>query len=119
MLIDAEQVSRQNAKRDRLLKAAKLRVLAQPEELEFNSKRNLDKATMLRLLTCDWISRKQNVLITGKSGTGKTWLGCCLGVEAARSGQSVAYRRVSRLLEEYDVARMDGSLQRLRTKFAR
>ncbi len=79
-----------NARRDRLLKAAKLRVIAQPEELEFSAQRNLDKSLVVRLVTGEWIGRSQNVPITGKSGTGKTWLGCCFGVQVARLGHRVA-----------------------------
>lgn len=55
---------------------------------------------MMKLLDCEWIVRQQNVLITDKSVTGKTWLGCCLSVQAARHGHSVAYHHISRLLEE-------------------
>lgn len=119
MLLSAEESHRINIRRDRLLKAAKLRVIAQPEELEFSGERNLDKSLVMRLLTGEWIERSQNVLITGKSGTGKTWLGCCLGVQAARLGHRVAYRHASRLLEEYNLARQDGSVHRLRLKYAR
>lgn len=119
MLTDAEELYRLNARKDRLLRAAKLRVHAQPEDLAYGAERNLDKAMMTRLLSCDWIGRNQNVLITGKSGTGKTWLGCCLGVQAVRRGISVSYRMVSRLLEEFELARLDGTAPRLRAKYMR
>lgn len=86
MLMDAECIYRESARCDRLLKVAGLRVLAQPEEVAFDTARNLDKTMVLRLLNGDWIRRNHNVLITGKSGTGKTWLGCCFGTQAAASG---------------------------------
>lgn len=116
---DAACMYRESACCDRLLRAAGLRVVAQSEEVTFDATRNLDKAMVLRLRNGDWIRRNHSVLITGKSGTGKIWLGCCLGTQAARLGLSVIYRRVSRVLEGYDVARHDGSLPRLRAKFAR
>lgn len=119
MLIYAECAYRESARCERLLKAAGLMVLAQPEVIAFDGTRNLDKAMVLRLLNGDWIRKSHNVLITGKSGMGKKWLSCCLGTQAARLGLSVIYRRVGRVLEEYDVARHDGSLPRLRSKFAR
>lgn len=119
MLIDAEELYRLNARKDRLLRAAKLRLHAQPEELTHGSERNLDKSLTTRLLSCDWIRRNQNVLITGKSGTGKTWLGCCLGMQAVRNGISVSYRMVSRLLEEFEQARIEGTAPRLRAKYKR
>lgn len=119
MLIDAEELHRLNARKERLLRAAKLRVHAQPEELTYGSQRNLDKSLTTRLLSCDWINRNQNVLITGKSGTGKTWLGCCLGMQAIRNGISVSYRMVSRLLEEFELAHLEGTTSRLRAYYKR
>lgn len=119
MIVDAEELHRLNSRKERLLRAAKLRVHANPEDLTYGVERNLDKTTMSRLLSCDWINRSQNVLITGKSGTGKTWLGCCLGMQAVRSGISVSYRMVSRLLEEFELARMDGTAPNLRAKYNR
>ncbi|WBU65700.1 ATP-binding protein [Paracoccus aerodenitrificans] len=70
-------------------------------------------------LSCDWIKRNQNVLITGKSGTGKTWLGCCLGMQAIRNGISVSYRMVSRILEEFELAHLEGTTPRLRAYYKR
>jgi DNA replication protein DnaC len=119
MLIDAEELYRLNARKERLLRAAKLRVHAQPEELTYGSQRNLDKSLTTRLLSCDWINRNQNVLITGKSGTGKTWLGCCLGMQAIRNGISVSYRMVSRILEEFELAHLEGTTPRLRAFYKR
>jgi len=119
MLVDAEELHRQNARKDRLLRVAKLRVQAHPEELTYGSDRNLDKSLTTRLLSCDWIGRHQNVLITGKSGTGKTWLGCCLGMQAVRNGISVSYRMVSRLLEEFEIAHIEGTTAKLRAQYKR
>lgn len=71
------------------------------------------------LPTCDWIQRGQNIAITGPTGTGKKWLGCPLGREAARNGLPVVYKRMPRLVEDLAIADMDGSLPRMRTKLAK
>lgn len=118
-LVDAEASYRDSQRLRRLLKNAKLKVQAEPEAIDYRSTRGLDRALMADLLTCGWIDRQQNVLITGLTGTGKTWLACAFGVQAARKGYPVLYKRVSRLLEELEIAHADGSLGRLRNQLAK
>ncbi|MFA6231192.1 MAG: IS21-like element helper ATPase IstB [Rhodanobacter sp.] len=118
-LVDAETSHRDSQRLRRLLKNAKLKVNAEPEAIDYRPGRGLDRAMMGDLLTGGWIGRKQNLLITGQTGTGKTWLACCLGVQAARIGLTVGYRRISRLLEELDIAHADGSLGKLRSQLAK
>jgi len=90
-----------------------------PEDIDFSPKRGIDKRQVMDLLACEWILRGQHVVITGATGTGKTWLGCALGREATRKGHSVAYYRMPRLLEEMEIAHADGSLPKLRTRLAK
>ncbi len=118
-LVDAESCHRDTQRLSRLLKNARLKIQAEPEAIDYSPNRGLDRAVMADLLTCGWIDRQQNVLITGLTGTGKTWLACALGVQAARKGYPVIYRRVSRLLEELEIAHSDGSLPRLRNQFSK
>lgn len=118
-LVDAETSHRDSQRLRRLLKNAKLKVNAEPEAIDYRPGRGLDRAMMGDLLTCGWIERKQNLLITGQTGTGKTWLACSFGVQAARKGLTVGYRRISRLLEELDIAHADGSLSKLRGQLAK
>lgn len=118
-LVDAEASHRDTQRLTRLLKNAKLKVHAEPEEIDYRPSRGLDRAVIANLLACDWIDRQQNVLITGLTGTGKTWLACALGVQAARKGYPVLYRRVSRLLEDLDIAHADGSLSKLRNQLSK
>ncbi len=120
MLVDAEHNARENRRTGRMLKQAKLKAsTACAEDIEFSGRRGMDRAQVASLLTCDWIQRGQNVAITGPTGTGKTWLGCALGREAARKGMSVVYERMPRLLEELAIAHMDGSLPKMRARLAK
>lgn len=120
LLVDAELAQRENRRVTRLLKAAKLKVpSASPEDIDFSARRGIDKRQIMDLLTCQWILRGQHMVITGPTGTGKTWLACAFGREAARKGFGVAYHRLPRILEEVEIAHADGSLPKLRTKLTK
>lgn len=118
-LVDAERNARENSRLARLLKAARLRTQACPEDIDYRVSRGLDKGQVQSLLACDWVARAQNVIVTGPTGVGKTWLACALGNQAARRGLPVLYRRVPRLLEELEIAHADGSLSKVRSQLAR
>jgi DNA replication protein DnaC len=118
-MLQAETDRRYNNKIDRLMKAARFKYQAEPEEINYRQDRNLDKSEILALLKCDWIKRYQNILISGASGTGKTWLACALGVSAVRHEMGVRYARASRLVEEVMYARLDGSIAKFRAKLSR
>lgn len=118
-LVDTEVSQRESQRFKRLISNAKLKVYAEPESIDYRSGRGLDRALVSDLLTCGWVERQQNVLITGQTGTGKTWLACALAVQAARHGIPVSYRRVGRLLEEMEIAYADGSLSKLRGQLAK
>src|SRR5678815_3430008 len=76
-------------------------------------KRELDKAQIRQLSTCRWVVEHQNVLVTGATGTGKTYVACALAQQACRKGHRAIYRRASRLFSELGLARADGSYPRL------
>lgn len=118
-LLQAETERRYRNKIDRLMKAAQFKYLAEPDDIEFRNGRNLDKAEVLGLLKGDWIDRKHNLILSGASGTGKTWLACALGIAAVRQEYSVRYVRASRLVEEVTYARLEGTIAKLRTKMSR
>lgn len=113
LLVEREATVRQDRRQTQLLRQAKLRLPASIEDLDFRSPRGLDRSLILRLATCDWIKNHQVVLITGATGTGKTYLACALAQAACRQGLSSRYFRLPRLIDELARARADGSYPRL------
>lgn len=120
MLVEAETLARDNKKIDRLLREAKLRIpSASLEDIDFSAKRELDRTMVRGLGTGRWIAEHQNVLITGMTGVGKTYIACALAQLACRLGLRAAYRRAPRLLEELALARADGTYTRLLGRLAK
>jgi DNA replication protein DnaC len=114
LVVEAEWLSRYNAKIGRLLKAAKLRCpSACLEDIDFAAERNLDKAIVARMSDMSWIADCRNLLITGPCGVGKTWIASAFGNAACRLGKSVSTYRVSRLLDSLRMARADGTWGKL------
>jgi DNA replication protein DnaC len=113
LLVDREAAFRENRRLTRLLRQARFRLPACVEDLSFNASRGLDRSVVLRLAACDWIRRSQVVLITGATGTGKTFLACALGQAACRNGHSTRYFRLPLMLQELAMARADGSYPKL------
>jgi DNA replication protein DnaC len=110
LIVDRERLYRDNQRKSRLLRGAHLKVAAACiEDINYKAARGLDKKQIATLATGEWIRRSQNVLITGATGSGKTWLSCALAQQCCRQGASVTYWRVPRLLEELRVAHGDGS----------
>ena len=105
LLVDREAVERQSKRLVTRLKFASLRQNATVEDLNTRAARGLDKALIAKLATGDWVGRRQDLLITGKTGTGKSWLACALGHKACRDDRSVLYYRVPRLLDALALAR--------------
>ena len=103
----------------RLLQIAKLRLPAAVEDIDLRSRRGLDRSVVLRLAGGQWIHDYDNVLISGATGTGKSYLACALGHSACRHGLSTRYYRFSRLLGELALARADGSYSKLLARLAK
>lgn len=120
MLVQQEIDWRDGKRVARLLKAAKLKHSgASLPDIDWRASRGLDRGLINELSTCDWLRRGHNVLLTGATGLGKTWLACALAHHAARCGFSVLYVRCSRLLEELRIAHGDGSFARRLAQLAR
>jgi DNA replication protein DnaC len=120
LLVDAEHLSRDNRKLTRHLKAAKLRIAqACLEDLDYAPRRELDRTLIRQLATGRWILEHRNVLITGSTGVGKTYVACALGQQACRQGYRTLYRRLPRLFQELALARADGTYPTLLARLAR
>jgi len=120
MLIDREIAARDNRRLTNLLRGARLRYsTACPEEIDFRTPRGLVKDAILSLTQNGWVKGKQNVIITGPTGSGKTFMACALANSACRGGHSTYYIRLPRLLQEMNIARGDGSYGKLLTRLAK
>jgi len=120
MLVDAEWLRRENNRLARALKEAKLKLgRACVEDVDYPARRQLDRATVRQLTQCRWVAEHHQVLITGATGTGKTYLACALANQACRKGYRALYRRTSRLFEEIKLAHEDGTFPRLLSRIAR
>lgn len=120
LALDAELQARRNRRRARLTSAAKLK---QPdacmEGIDYTYNRGLDKAVVSLLAGSTWIDRCQHLVITGPTGTGKTYIACAIAMQAIRAGLPVLFKRTSLMLEEMEVARGDGSLFKYRQQLNR
>jgi DNA replication protein DnaC len=120
LLVEVEWLDRQNKRLTRALKEAKLRIgSACLEGIDFAAERKLSRKTVRELTHCRWVEGHQNVVITGPTGVGKTYLACALAQQACRKGYRALYRRTSRLFDELRLAHADGTYSRLLARFAR
>jgi len=112
LLVEREALYRDNRRLARLLQLAQLKVRASLEEIDFHTRRGMDRPQIASLGSCDWIRSAQNVLIHGATGCGKTFLGCALANQACRQGLSALYVRAPRLYEELNLCHADGSYRK-------
>ena len=119
LLVDRELTARASRRMDRCLKAARLRSPAAVEDIDFRHPRGLDRAQILGLAQAHWASNRRAIVITGPTGSGKTYLACALAHAAIRNGHTALYQRAPRMLDDLAVARGDGRLGRLLATWAR
>lgn len=120
LLVEAEVLHRDNARLTRALREAKLKFPnACMEDVDYPPTRGLDKAVFRQLATCRWAREGQAIVITGPTGTGKTYLACALAQQACRTGMRALYKRVGRFCDEMMLARADGTYGRLLDRIAK
>ena len=119
LLVDRELTYRDDRRMSSRLRRAKLRHNACLEDINYRHPRTLDKSLMLSFSTCRWLKEHLNVLITGPTGIGKTWIACALAHQACREGFSVLYLRLPRLLQDIAIARGDGRYPKLLAALAK
>ena len=119
LLVDREMTERDNRRMTSRLRRAKLRHTAILEDLDYRNSRGLDKGLVQSLAGCQWVKEHLNVLITGPTGVGKTWLACALAHKACREGYTAQYVRLTRLLRELTIAKGDGQYSKLLTSLAK
>lgn len=113
LLVDEELLDRENRRLKSRLRQASLKQRACIEDIDFKHQRNLDKSTIMNLKKCKWIKEHHNILITGLTGVGKSYIACALGHKACLEGYRSQYVRVSRMLADLSVARGDGRYEKI------
>ena len=119
LLVDRESAERDTNRLRLRLKQARLRLTATVEDVDFRHPRGLDKSLVLALAGCRWIREHHNVIITGPTGVGKSYLACALAHKACREGFRVLYLRAPRLFDDLALAKADGRYRRVLAAYAR
>lgn len=119
LLVDRQWTWKEDRRMQRLLKSAKLKINGCVEDIDYKTPRGLDKSVILRLANCDWIRNAHNIIITGPTGVGKTYLACALANRACRMGFPSLYIRLPRLFQELAIAKADGTYPNIMNKLAK
>lgn len=113
LIIDREDVERRNKSFNNRLRKGKLKENASVEDLDFNPKRSISKTSILKFMSSEWVQNHQNIIVTGSTGAGKTYMACAIAQAACRHGYTILYLRIPRFLRTLEVARADGSYDKL------
>ncbi len=119
ILLDREIAVRQTKRMNTRLRKAKLRQDSCIEDIDFRHPRGLDKSLVLRLAGCEWIKEHNNLIITGPTGVGKTYLACAFAQKACRQGFNTLYLRMTKLFEDLSLSKGDGRYLKLLSSFAK
>jgi DNA replication protein DnaC len=119
LLVDLECTRRLDSRTKRRLKLAEFPMRATVEDLDLSPERGLERRLILELSQCNWVDKALNILVSGATGTGKSYLACALGVAACKSGYSVRYLHTARFFHTLTHARQDGSYLNLLRSLSR
>ncbi|RKY24553.1 MAG: AAA family ATPase [Planctomycetota bacterium] len=119
LMVDREWTERQERKLNLRLGRAKLREKSCLEDIDYRHPRGLDRSVINRLAACRWIGEHENIILTGPTGLGKTWIACALADNACRKGHTAHYTRVPRLLQDLAIAQADGTYTRALNRLAK
>jgi DNA replication protein DnaC len=119
LLVDRQWIWKEDRRMRRLLSNAKLKLNACVEDIDYRTPRAMDKSVFLKLAAGDWIFQAHNVIITGPTGVGKTYIACALANRACRMGYSAFYIRLPRLFQDLAIAKADGSYSKIMKKLAK
>ena len=119
MMVDRQWTWKEDCRMKRLLKEAKLKIQACVEDIDYKSPRGMDRSVMMSLNSCDWIKKHQNILLTGPTGVGKTFLACALAHKACREGYRAFYIRAPKFFYHLSLSRADGSYGKLMNQLSK
>jgi len=119
LIVDMEFMERERRQLASRLKSAKMRQNAVLEDLDTRSSRKIDHSLLASLSTCQWVKKNHNLLITGATGVGKTWLSCALSHTACRLGITAVYHRLPALMQDLELARHDGRYKKVMRSLAK
>ena len=119
LLLDREIAVRQTRRMNTRLRKAKLRQDSCIEDIDFPHPRGLDKSLVMRMAGCEWIKERNNLIITGPTGVGKTYLACAFAQKACRQGFNTLYLRMTKLFEDLSLSKGDGRYLKLLSSFAK
>jgi DNA replication protein DnaC len=119
LIVDRQWTWKEDCRLQRYLKNAKLKLNACVEDIDYKSSRGIDQSVMMKLIACDWIRKHQNIIITGPTGVGKTFIACALANKACREGYRSFYIRSPRFSYQMSLARGDGSYGNIINKLSK
>jgi len=119
MLVDGQWTWKENTRLKQLLKEAKLKLQASVEDIDYKTSRGIEKSVLMNLTSCNWIRNHQNLLISGPTGVGKTFLACAIAQKACRDGFRTLYLRMPQFFYQIALARADGTYGNLMKKFSK